>query len=103
MRLATYRFLTQIIIVVGRLRESVCPRGRFHVIRQDRTFYIPVDGGFVCCDCGLEHASANWPSMKPTMRIRPLRPRRYDYRMRMGGERKAVFVDETGQRGASRG
>jgi len=78
-RLVLYAILTQIIIVLARIRERV---GKDWVIRKDRTFrFRAVKPGIAhtCCDCLLVHQL--WVE-GPDVVERPIRPSGYQYRLR---------------------
>ena len=90
MKLTLYKVLTQLIIILGRLR------GRLDldmVIRRDRTFEDPPHlFSVVCCDCGLSHF---YPKEKGIRLSQPVRPKGYDYSWRRWAGESSEFREET--------
>jgi len=82
-----YKILTQIIIILSRLRDRL---NLVYCIRKDRTFkeeHIKYPGyELICCDCGLSHQV--WIERYGNFEIeysRPIRPKGYDYSFRKFG------------------
>ena len=86
--LLLYKLLTQLIIILGRLRERIEKKLTL-VVRKDRTFEeetFPFT--LVCCDCGLSHILWVEDKYNPKrkkgfiLKIQPERPYGYDYSFR---------------------
>ena len=78
-----YTILTGIIILLAKLREKTL--GEKPRFRWDRTIPVPYeDQGsslyIKCCDCGLSHFILYSRSATP------VRPLKYDYRLRFGSK-----------------
>ena len=76
MRLFIYKAMTQIIIILGVLRQKL---GLEESILRSRTFKNPDDQFFSieCCDCGLIHFRIAEGGLE-----QPIRPTDYDYTWR---------------------
>ena len=83
----TYKLLTVLIILLAILRKRC---GRDWVLRKERDdhnlisgYWISKDRGILieCCDCGLAH---QFFEDKGGTHAIPERPRRYDYKLRLG-------------------
>ena len=55
MKLLWYKVLTQIIILVAKLRSRLEEKGMPVQVRMDRTFDFYTIERWNCCDCGLAH------------------------------------------------
>ncbi len=90
MKLHLYKLLTQIIIILGRLREKLDLQ---QVIRNDRVFIDPQAlRYFICCDCGLAHTID--PHNDEINLVRPVRVEDYDYSWRRFSDGGAPFASE---------
>ena len=99
-----YKLLTQAIIVLGRIRESILvewtsPKWKEDwEVRKDRTFYASNHESFACCDCGLTHLALPLDGksvIDPSHKFVPVRPKNYDYSFRWGAIIPSEFVDES--------
>lgn len=90
MRLFTYKFLTQIIIIFGRLRDLLKLQ---LTVRKDRTFRDPPHVfSVICCDCGLTHMY----SFREGVRFQqPVRPENYDYSLRFFEDEPSEYKPES--------
>lgn len=90
MRIFIYKLLTQIIIILGRIRKKL---GLKEVIRNDRVFVDPQElRFFTCCDCGLSHTID--PYNDKVNLVRPVRIEGYDYKMRVFADSGIPFKSE---------
>jgi len=94
MKLFLYNFLTQLIIIFGKLREMLTDNS----IRQqriDRTFYCSNNGRWTCCDCGLEHIKKPFEEIKEqSHKFIPVRINGYKYQLRYFGGKSSPSIDE---------
>lgn len=96
--LLVYGLLTQAIILLGKARGRVKAKGLTQ-IRLDRVFYPSNWEVQSCCDCGLAHRAEPLLDEKvrdPHYRLMPLRPKGYNYGLRLGAVKPSRFVDESG-------
>jgi len=90
MKLFLYKLLTQVIIILGRLRDKL---GMKTVIRNDRVFIDPrVLRFFTCCDCGLAHTI--FPYNDEINLVKPARVEGYDYSWRKFSVGGTPFASE---------
>jgi len=102
MRRLLYEILTQVIIVIAKLRQMLTDNS-WREKRFDRVFYCSNDERWSCCDCGLEHITLPIKGeevRKNHFRFIPVRIRGYKYILRKFSEKPAPSVNEIGE-GAS--
>jgi hypothetical protein len=96
-----YCALTQVIIWLGWLREKLLGcKGVWQTVRHDRTFYASNNERWLCCDCGLEHATYPPHGQEPVeraFRFVPVRIKGYDYRWRTLSGGSSPSFDESGK------
>lgn len=99
MRVFAYEILTQLIIILGRLRKFVIGNRFQYELRKDRTFYTPIPVDCECCDCGLRHAYRLPDEDKKYRQIShksiPIRPQGYTYKLRYLRTQPSKFYDES--------
>lgn len=104
MKFLAYKLLTQAIIILGNIRESLLAEWASRTwnedweVRQDRTFYASNKESFMCCDCGLTHITLPFtgrPVVDPAHKFIPVRPKNYDYSFRKFAGTPSDFVDES--------
>ena len=92
MKLLIYNIITQIIIILGKVRQMVERKLQMQVIKQ-RTFVFDASCLIGCCDCGLEHLC--WSSPDGLAQLsQPLRPKNYDYRFRKLADTPSGFISQ---------
>jgi len=90
MKLHLYKLLTQAIIILGKLRQTLNMKP---VIRNDRVFVDPQElRFFTCCDCGLAHTIE--PHDDKFNLVRPVRVEGYDYLWRRFSDGGIPFNSE---------
>lgn len=104
MKFFAYKLLTQAIIILGNIRESLLAEWTSRnwnedwELRKDRTFYMSNAASFDCCDCGLTHTTTPLDGkliIDPAHRFIPIRPKNYDYSFRWSALSPKDFVDES--------
>ena len=95
LRLVAYKFLTQLIVLLGRVRDAILEGQRVEVVAHRTCDVLDSDWWF-CCDCGAIHYfksfdmpnSCGHEAINPTKdiigHIWPMRPIGYNYRWRFG-------------------
>ena len=103
MMIFIYNFLTQTIILLGKVRGLLLswdvPNWDKHWnVRKDRTFYANSYEAASCCDCGLTHLFKPLDGEEPRsphFKAIPIRPKGYRYRFRLGAVTPSEFKDES--------
>lgn len=106
LRLITYEVLTQLIIWLGLLRETVM-RYQYEQVRVDRVFDVYSLESWSCCDCGLAHRFRSFSDglekcnhYKPDDGLEtighawPIRPEGYAYMLRNGAGTPSLAKDK---------
>lgn len=89
MKLFLYKLLTQVIIILGRLRSKL---NLDMIVRVDRTFRDPPHlFSNVCCDCELTHRFSYREGVRYQQ---PIRPGGYDYGWRRLAGSSSEFKHE---------